>query len=181
QGGVPDVAKVLDFGLVKELGEAQGDAPTMQAVTIDDRISGTPLYMAPEAISTPQRVDARSDLYALGAVGYHLLTGVDVFIGRNVLEICGHHLHSPPSPPSQRVAFAIPPELERVIMSCLQKQPEARPQTARAFRAALQACAVPSWSEDDARAWYDRHGEAMRTRSGRSAISGEATIAVEGV
>ncbi len=178
QGGVPDVAKVLDFGLVKDLSDAHG-VSTSAGVTADNRISGTPLYMAPEAIRTPTRVDARSDLYALGAVGYHLLTGVDVFAGPNVIEIIADHLHSIPQPPSQRVAFAIPTDLERVIMSCLQKDPNARPASARALRMALLACSVPSWSEADARSWYAQYGEAMRTRSGRSAISGEATIAVD--
>jgi serine/threonine-protein kinase len=172
QGGVQDVAKVLDFGLVKEL---RNEA----AVTVDERISGTPLYMAPEAIANPNRVDARSDLYSLGATAYHMLTGLDVFVGQSMLEICSHHLQSAPTPPSQRVSFAIPPDLERVIMSCLAKSQDARPASASALRRALLACAVPAWSEDDARRWYEQHGEALRTRSGRAAISGEATIAVD--
>ena len=64
-------------------------------------------------------------------------------------------------------------------MGCLEKSPEARPATARALREALLACTVPPWSEGDARRWYAQHGQAMRTRSGRTAISGEATIAVD--
>jgi hypothetical protein len=75
QGGVPDVAKVLDFGLVKRVSRTNGEDTTIQALTNDDSFSGTPLYMAPEAITSPEQLDARTDLYSLGAVGYFLLTG----------------------------------------------------------------------------------------------------------
>jgi hypothetical protein len=92
QGGVPDVAKVLDFGLVKQVAEAGGADSTLPALSHAGSFTGTPLYSAPEAITTPDAVDARTDLYSLGAVGYFLITGKDVFTGRTVLEVCGHHL-----------------------------------------------------------------------------------------
>src|SRR6185369_11608020 len=72
RGGEPDVVKVLDFGLVKALDEAKQSRQT-------GGLSGTPLYMSPEAIQTPDLVDARSDLYAVGAIGYFLITGQPVF------------------------------------------------------------------------------------------------------
>ncbi|MDB4976314.1 MAG: hypothetical protein JWN48_4655 [Myxococcaceae bacterium] len=180
QGGVPDVAKVLDFGLVKQLKRASGDEPTLQAVTRDEDISGTPLYMAPEAIISPERIDGRTDLYSLGAVGYFLLTGFDVFGGRNVLEICGHHLHSEPLPPSQRVSFPIAADLEALILACLEKQPARRPADAGALQLALRACQdARRWDEAEARAWFSAHRAALRERQARTVVSGEATVAVD--
>ena len=165
QGGVPDVAKVVDFGLVKDLGGAatgEGEAATLQAITRDDTVAGTPHYMAPETI-TGVPVDARADIYALGAVGYFLLTGGDVFTGRTVLEICSHHLQTPPEPPSLRLGRPVPADLEALILRCLEKDPAARPASARALRDALHACAdAGGWSEDEARAWWAEHGAAVR-------------------
>lgn len=91
RGGIPDVAKVLDFGLVRDL-QTAGEV----GLTGEVAIAGTPLYLSPEAINAPERVDARSDLYAVGAVGYYLLTGHPVFEARTIVEICGHHLHTVP-------------------------------------------------------------------------------------
>ena len=74
QGGIPDVTKVLDFGLVKNLGKVD-DLEQTNTMSI----KGTPHYLSPEAIQDPQGIDARTDLYALGAVGYYLLAGRHVF------------------------------------------------------------------------------------------------------
>ncbi|HKP64591.1 MAG TPA: serine/threonine-protein kinase [Polyangiales bacterium] len=180
QGGVPDVAKVLDFGLVKQVAQGTGEATTLQAVTHDDSFSGTPLYMAPEAITAPEAVDARTDLYSLGAVGYFLLTGSEVFGGRNVVEICSHHLHSTPVPPSQRAGRALAGDLETLIMRCLEKSQSQRPADARSFQAALRACKdARAWSEDDARRWFELHGVALNEAQGRMRVSGAPTIAVD--
>jgi serine/threonine-protein kinase len=155
RGAIPDVAKVVDFGLVKDL--ERGDGPSRI-----DIIAGTPLYLAPEAI-TSGVVDARSDLYALGAVGYFLLTGQTVFAGRNVVEVCSHHLHTAPQPPSERVGRRLPEPLERQILRCLEKAPEARPRSARELAAALAGCpGVDEWSEEDAALWWRRHGARLR-------------------
>jgi serine/threonine-protein kinase len=97
RGGIPDVAKVVDFGLVRDLEPASGARLTQANV-----IQGTPLYLSPEAIRAPDAVDARSDLYGLGAVGYYLLTGTHVFGGATTVEVCSHHLHTRPVPPSER-------------------------------------------------------------------------------
>ena len=79
RGGIPDTAKVVDFGLVKQL-STSGVGPGVSTV---NNIMGTPLYLSPEAITSPEKVDARSDLYALGAVAYYLVTGKAVFEGRD--------------------------------------------------------------------------------------------------
>ena len=94
RGGVADVATVVDFGLVKQLDP--GDADLTHGVTALNAITGTPLYVAPEVISGDPAVDARSDLYAVGAVGYYLLTGLPVFEAQTVVEVFAHHLHTPP-------------------------------------------------------------------------------------
>ncbi|MET0389967.1 MAG: serine/threonine-protein kinase [Polyangiales bacterium] len=181
QGGVPDVAKVLDFGLVKQLTHVEGLDSTVQALTRDESFSGTPLYMAPEAITAPEQIDARTDLYALGAVGFYLLTGQDVFAGRNVVEICSHHLHSVPPPPSSRAVQAIPEDVDRLILSCLAKEQAARPADARELQRALRACHdAGSWSEDEARRFFEQHREALRARQVRSLVRGAAaTVAVD--
>jgi eukaryotic-like serine/threonine-protein kinase len=151
RGGEPDVAKVVDFGLVKPLA-ADGAAMTM---SVSNVLTGTPLYMPPEAMNAPDVADPRSDLYALGAVGYFLLTGHPPFEGATVFEVIGHHLHTTPAPPSTRTSNAVPPDLEAVIMQCLRKSPAERPHDARALRHALERCTMARrWTADDASAWW---------------------------
>ena len=135
QGALTDVVKVLDFGLVKRIGSKE------PGVTNADTLVGTPLYMSPESISAPESVDARSDLYAVGAVGYFLLTGTPVFQGKGVIEVCGHHLHTTPERPSRRSGRSIPADLERVLMDCLEKDPARRPRSAEELVRRLRACA----------------------------------------
>jgi eukaryotic-like serine/threonine-protein kinase len=147
-GGAFDVAKVLDFGLVKDLGDAAAAKLSHAGALL-----GTPLYLSPEALSTPEKVDARADLYAVGAVGYFLATGRPVFEGRTIAELCAHHLCTTPEPPSTH--HPVPADLEAVILACLEKSPAARPPDARTLRARLLACAgAGGWTEADARAWW---------------------------
>jgi hypothetical protein len=158
QGGELDIAKVLDFGLVKVV-----EGPEDTNLTHDGVVSGTPQYLAPEALTDPGTVDARSDLYALGAVGYFLLTGEQVFTG-NIVEICGHHMHTEPTPPSVRLGRQLPAELEALVMQCLAKKPEERPQSAAEIRERLAACRdIPRWSQADARGWWQAHGEVIQS------------------
>jgi len=171
QGGMPDVAKILDFGLVKDIAGATEDAATLQALSRADSIAGTPQYMSPEAITTPDKIDARTDIYALGAVGYFLVAGVEVFKGRTTLEICSHHLHTEPLPPGQRVdrgaSQPVPADLEALILRCLAKMPSARPESARALRAELARLRdAGRWSEDEARAWWSEHRAGLRGGAG---------------
>jgi serine/threonine-protein kinase len=177
RGGAPDVAKVVDFGLVRDLA---GVGPGTESAL--DVVKGTPLYLSPEAITRPDGVDARSDLYALGALGYFLLTGRHPFEGATVVEVCSHHLHTAPEPPSSRLGGALPADLEAVVLECLEKAPERRPQTAAELAERLEACAVESpWSERDAREWWRRNGarvREMRRSVRRSEFSPLPTIAV---
>ncbi len=121
-GGMPDFVKVIDFGLVKQL-----DAGADPAVTRSDTLTGTPLFMAPESITRPESIDAMVDTYAFGATAYYLITGTPVFDGRSMVEVCGHHMHTPPALPSERLGHPVPPRLEQLILRCLAKDPKDRP------------------------------------------------------
>jgi serine/threonine-protein kinase len=157
QGGIHDVAKVLDFGLVKDVGDEVGPSVSRTGV-----IKGTPYYMAPEAITAPDAVDARSDLYALGAVGYYLVTGQHLFPGKTTMEVCMQHLQNSPTPPSERLGEPVPASLESLILDCLAKDPSQRPQSAVDLQARLRACGeVGDW---EASWWWEEYGEAMQIR-----------------
>jgi hypothetical protein len=152
RGGVADVVKVLDFGLVREL---ENDADVSRSNV--DAVVGTPLYLSPEAILSPDRIDARADLYGLGGVAYFLLTGAPPFGGKSLVEICGHHLHTVPEPPSRR--RPVETDLERVVLRCLAKDPSERPASAAALAAELGACADAGlWTVPDAESWWARFG-----------------------
>lgn len=162
RGGVPDTAKVLDFGLVKDVNHWSAGKPTLSSV---HAIIGTPLYLAPEAILTPESVDARSDLYALGAVAYFLLAGHPVFRGGSVVEVCAQHLHAEPAPLTGQTRQVIPEALETLILRCLAKQPENRPQSAGELLNELSECRVPRWTREQALDWWHDHGDRARART----------------
>jgi len=173
QGGELDVVKVLDFGLVKEL-EVDEDV----ALTAANTITGTPQYLAPEAIRASEAIDARTDIYALGAVAYFLLAGTEVFDGKSVVEICGQHLHEEPEPLSAR-GVAVPADLEEVVLACLAKDPEQRPQSAVELRRRVEACAVEAWDDARARAWW-REYRPLLEGAGQMIPAESKTIAVDG-
>lgn len=153
RGGVHDVVKLLDFGLVKAV-----DAQKQASLTSAGGLTGTPLYLSPEAVQRPESVDARSDLYAVGAVAYFLLTGTPVFDGVSVLEIIQHHSATPPEPPSQRLGQPVSDQLEQLILRCLAKDAGQRPASAQSLARELAACTVlHEWSETDAERWWRTH------------------------
>ena len=149
RGRTVDFVKVVDFGLVKELAKADG-------VTAEGTISGTPAYMSPEQLTSPETVGPASDLYAVGAVAYYLVTGKLVFEASTVVGMCAHHLNTAATPPSKRTSNAIHPELEKIVMACLEKKPASRPESARALADALLAIPRDGWTPRDATAWWDR-------------------------
>jgi serine/threonine protein kinase len=166
RGGEPDVVKVLDFGLVK----AQDDGKRA-GLTQQNSLTGTPLYMSPEAIELPEMVDQRSDIYALGAVGYFLLTGQPVFNADNVLALCDMQVSAVPVPPSERTKVVVPAELEAAILACLEKSRAKRPQTARELAVRILRCAeAAAWNVDEADAWWGRRerGQAQPTLTSTS-------------
>jgi serine/threonine-protein kinase len=148
-GGISDFAKVVDFGLVKDVSGA--DDP---GLTRDEVFAGTPQYLAPETIEGGMSSDPRSDLYSLGGVAYYLLTGTPVFEGR-LVEVIQSHLQRAPQPPSARLGRTVPPKLERVVLDCLEKDPALRPESAQVLSERLDACDdVEAWRPEEAQAWW---------------------------
>ena len=157
-----DIAKVVDFGLVKEISE-----PSL-ALTGSQTLLGTPLYMAPEAIVAPEFVDGRSDLYALGAVGYFMITATDVFDSATVVGLCSQHLHSEPERPSARLDGRLPAEFEQLVMSCLSKDPEERPANGRAVQQILEPIMLRHpWTQSDASLWWTARAQRLADLHGR--------------
>ena len=171
----PDTVKVLDFGLVKDVVAADA------GITVANTVIGTPQYMAPEAFATPNALDARSDVYSLGAVAYLLLCGSPVFTGDSAIEICAKHLHAQPEPPGQRLGRPLPTDLEAIVLSCLAKSPDERPASARALSQALDRCAdAGEWGEDDAARWWQSEAAAIEARRRkRTGAPGEKTVMVD--
>jgi serine/threonine-protein kinase len=150
-----DVVKVLDFGLAKRV--ATGTAAPRGRVTQPDLIAGTPAYLAPEA-SMDGVVDARGDLYALGCVGFWLLTGRLVFEGDSAAALLVAHARDVPEPPSRLAAFSVPQELDRAVLECLAKDPALRPASADALAARLATVQFDRpWTEVDAAQWWVTH------------------------
>jgi serine/threonine-protein kinase len=147
-----DVAKVLDFGLAR-LAESETQRST---VTLEGVILGTPAYMAPE-MATGGPMDARTDLYALGCVAYYLLTAEQVFTGDTIMSVVTQHVHAVPVPPSRRTELPIPTRLEEIVLACLAKQPDERPQSAARLLDWLAAIDGPVWTDEDAHRWWQRH------------------------
>ena len=172
RGGVSDFVKVLDFGLVKDTALAQ---------TNDQTIAGTPLFLAPEAIAAPEKVDARSDLYGLGCIAYYLVAGKHVFEGSTLVELCSHHLHTKPERPSRKRGSDVPRDLEDVILACLAKDPKDRPQSAQDLAARLASCGcADEWDDVAARAWWQTNRQSLAKLSvSRSVASGERSLAVD--
>jgi eukaryotic-like serine/threonine-protein kinase len=156
RGLVPDFVKVLDFGLARDFD------PGRSELTQAGQLTGTPLYMSPEQILGAP-LDGRSDLYALGALAYYLLTGAPVFAGITAVEVCAHHLHSPVVSPSERLGRPLPVALENLVLACLEKEPAQRPESAASLLSSLDACLdVSAWTPADARRWWSEHGQAVR-------------------
>lgn len=173
RGGLPDVIKVLDFGLVKALDEKK-----QAGMTAANSLTGTPLYLSPEGINTPALVDARSDIYAVGATGYFLLTGRPPFVSDNLVELLRMHSMESPLPPSQRLGRPVSEELEAAIMACLEKNPANRPQTARDLAGLLsQSPACGKWRVGDGDTWwgrYDRGQLSADTSATKGSVASES-------
>ncbi len=158
-----DCVKVLDFGLVKY------DLDPGTKLTLEGSITGTPAYMAPEIIRGDKEIGPRADLYLVGCVAYWMLTGELVFPGKNAMAALLDHAQKQPVPPSQRTEQSIPRELERVVLSCLEKDPAKRPQSASDLAAKLEKITLDQpWNQERAKQWWGDYG----TKT--SAAAGEA-------
>jgi serine/threonine protein kinase len=149
-----DFVKVLDFGLVK----INTEASLTQTMTANHMTTGTPAFMAPEVILGERDVDRRADVYALGCVAYYLLTGQLVFDADTPMKMFMHHVKTPPIPPSQRTELPIPRELDEMVLACLEKDPDRRPQDAQELFQMAQRCgAADIWDNEAARRWWEMH------------------------
>ena len=147
-GGEYDFVKVLDFGLVKNIASAEE-----QTITRTLRILGTPLYMSPERLRDPADVDARADIYAVGAVAFFVISGRRMFETADDLALTSKVLNEVPPRVSALAAQAIPESLDMLIAACLEKQREDRPQSIGEVSDVLEALAVRQrWTQRDAKA-----------------------------
>jgi len=172
QGDEVDVAKVLDFGLVKVRSEqlAAGEGGH------DDLIAGTPAYMAPERGVGRADVDGRADIYSVGCLAFWLLAGRSVFETSSPTVMLRHHVQSTPESLSLVAAQAVPPQLDELVIRCLAKEPEQRPVDARELRQLLDEVPVPAaqqWGEGQARPWWAEHNDQVQALA-------EAPVTAEG-
>jgi hypothetical protein len=147
-----DFAKVLDFGLVLDR------HPTAEELEDEQRFVGTPAVMAPEMVRFQAPVDARADIYAVGCVAYWLLTARHVFEAQSRQDMLVMHAHQKPVVPSKRLGSPVHPALETLVMACLDKNPNHRPQTAAELEEALAAISFEHlWTPERARLWWQRN------------------------
>ena len=166
--GEDDVVKLLDFGLVKNLERADTRDITKQL-----KIVGTPRYMAPERLLNPSDVDARSDIYALGAVAYFLLTGKPIFDGDDSLAISNQVLHTP-APRVSASGVQVPDGLDALVAACLEKDRTKRPQSAQAVVDALDRLSSRlAWTQSDAAAWWSEFRQRARPATIAGAVIAE--------
>ncbi len=150
-----DFMKVLDFGLVKR---ATGNGAEQTRLTSPNVTTGTPAFMAPEVALGNRPVDRRADIYALGCVGYWLLTGRTVFEAPTAMAMLMRHVQDEPTAPSSVSELNVSPELDRIILDCLAKDPSDRPDDATVLYRRLYRCPLPApWDHDQALAWWSLH------------------------
>jgi serine/threonine-protein kinase len=155
RGGVFDVAKLLDFGLVQRAGlSARVDDPQGDRLTLQGTILGSPPYMSPEQAAGRNELDARSDIYSLGAVAYYLLTGQAPFVRDTAMLMLLAHAYEPVQPLTE-LRPDVPADLEAVVLRCLHKNPAERFPDADSLEKALAACRdAGRWGEEQAAAWW---------------------------
>jgi serine/threonine-protein kinase len=150
-----DFVKVLDFGLVQTRKVDASTAVTETLATAQQLI-GTPAYMAPEVILGKDDVDRRADVYAIGCVAFYLLTGTRVFQDGNQMQSLIDHVHADPVSPSTRLGQPLPKDLDRLVLDCLRKKPDDRPQDAAELLDRVVAANVTgAWSNGHARVWWE--------------------------
>jgi hypothetical protein len=160
-----DFVKVLDFGLAKVVHESSFEAQTL--ITKPNLIQGTPAFIAPEQALGSTDVDTRADIYSTGCVAYWLLTGQLVFAADTPMKLLLAHAQTPPEPPSSRTEMPIPQDLDALVLSCLAKDPEHRPKSARDLLQRLDALAFQqSWTDERAREWWKLHLPLSRSNEG---------------
>ncbi len=150
-----DFVKVLDFGLVQTR-KADASMAVTETLATAEKLIGTPAYMAPEVILGRDDVDRRADVYAIGCVAFYLLTGTRVFQDGNQMQSLIDHVHTEPVSPSTRLGRPLPKDLDRLVLDCLRKKPDDRPQDAAELLDRVVAANVTgAWSNGHARVWWE--------------------------
>jgi serine/threonine-protein kinase len=155
RGKVYDVAKLLDFGLVKSSGMGSDSV----RLTREGAFAGSPAFMSPEQAAGRSHLDARSDIYNVGAVAYYLLTGRLPFDRLSTLQMLHAHAYEPLIP-TQDFNDLVPADLQQVILRCLEKDPNRRYQDAVSLEKAFAACEIANpWTPERAEEWWQSHGD----------------------
>jgi len=167
-----DVVKVLDFGLAKSLRSVDSN------LTAEGSLTGTPAYMPPERV-LGNDCEERSDLYSLGCVAYWMLTGQQVFRGEP-MAVMMHHVRTAPAAPSIASPSPIPAELDRIVLACLEKDPEKRPASAvELWRLLGEVTIANPWTQDRAATWWNNHLPDLVTPSS-DALTSDLGFPLEG-
>jgi serine/threonine protein kinase len=170
--GTGDLVKVVDFGLVKDINQSSDIS-----LTRNDSITGTPMYMSPEAVRDAGDCNTQSDLYSIAAVGYTLLAGRPMFDGESSVEICVHQIKHIPALPQERLGKPLPADLQSVLMTGLRKDPADRWLSVEDFAAALRGCEdVGFWNEAESEAWW-AHTSRMDQQERRKSSNPNITLA----
>lgn len=153
-GGEYDVAKVLDFGLVKNLSADPGAT----IVTNTTEISGTPMYIPPERVKNPTQADPRVDIYALGATAFFMLTGQTIFNAASAVDVLVQIVTKPIPSVKEASDRIIPDALQDLISRCLAKDPKDRPQTADEVLKEVEKLIDDfPWTQQDATDWWENN------------------------
>jgi hypothetical protein len=161
RGGLSDVAKLLDFGLVRPA----GPDPDGDKLTLTGSLVGTPAYMSPEQAGGGDDLDGRGDVYSLGAVAYFLLAGRPPFVGKSALHVAAAHLRDEVKPLTDHRGDC-PADLQAVVLRCLEKDPARRFQGVDGLEEALSRCGCAGrWDRGQAAAWWRDHGREKGTQA----------------
>jgi serine/threonine-protein kinase len=153
RGGVQDVVKLVDFGLV----QSSDFVDKEQRLTRQGAIAGSPPYMSPEQAKGLDQVDPRSDIYSIGAVAYYLLTGKPPFDRETAIETIAAHLRDTVIPP-RNLRSSVPHDLQETVMTCLEKNPARRFQDVQSLDRSLARCQdAGQWTFEQAQEWWRQH------------------------
>ena len=156
RGGEFDFVKLLDFGIVKRIDVApDADFKEARILTRQVRLLGTPAYMAPERIGEPSGIDARADLYGVGALIFFLVAGRPPFTGDDEAALL-REVIATPAPRLSDFSPGTPAPLDDLVMCCLAKSPGERPGSVADIVTMLETLRLPSWTREDARRWWEK-------------------------
>lgn len=159
--GEVDVVKVLDFGLARMVAQASTQ------ITQQHSLGGTLVYIAPERVQNPAVLNPASDVYAVGAVAFYLVTGHEIIEGGSPQEVLMRTMAGPQVAPSSVATQPIPADLDRLVLRCLSAQPDDRPTVGDCLGVLETLGRECPWTEEESRDWWRRHREARSRQEAR--------------